>query len=400
MQAQPPKPTFDVDLQAMWRDPYPTFKEMRARAPIAYVPQLGGWALTKRDDIYHWEKEIDTFSSVQPQGLMSRLMGTNMMRKDGKDHSSERKVFFGAVSPKAVKEIWTERFGVLCDAVLDALEPFGAADLGAAFALPYAGACLCELTGLTNAKPTDMDAWSQALIEGISNYVGNAEVEARCKAAVAAIDAAIDARLPEVKRAPDQSLLSAMIHGGLPEESVRANIKLTISGGQNEPRKAIIGVIWALLTHPGQLEKIQAGEATFHQAFDEYCRWIAPIGMSPRRIARPVTIGDAQLNTDDRAFLFFGSANRDEAHFANGDAFDISRDTSKSIPFGAGPHFCAGAWASRAMIADVAVPRILARFKNLRLDPARPPQFGGWAFRGLLHLHAQWAPVTGSPVRR
>src|SRR5947208_14061550 len=40
------------------------------------------------------------------------------------------------------------------------------------------------------------------------------------------------------------------------------------------------------------------------------------------------------------------------------DRFDIRRDVSKSIAFGAGPHFCAGAWASRAMIADVALPTL------------------------------------------
>ena len=65
------------------------------------------------------------------------------------------------------------------------------------------------------------------------------------------IDAAITDMLPVVRKTPNHSLLSVMIHGGMPEENVRHNIKLTISGGQNEPRKAIAGCIWALLTHPG-----------------------------------------------------------------------------------------------------------------------------------------------------
>jgi cytochrome P450 len=69
--------------------------------------------------------------------------------------------------------------------------------------------------------------------------------------------------------------------------------------------------------------------------------------------------------------------------------FDIRRDTSKSIAFGAGPHFCAGAWASRAMIADVALPTIFSRLSNLRLVEPSDVRFGGWAFRGLGRL-----PVT------
>ena len=70
-------------------------------------------------------------------------------------------------------------------------------------------------------------------------------------------------------------------------------------------------------------------------------------------------------------FFMFGSANRDEACFADPDRFDITRDTQKSIAFGAGPHYCAGAFASRAMVADVALPGIFARLKGLRLDDAR-----------------------------
>ena len=70
-------------------------------------------------------------------------------------------------------------------------------------------------------------------------------------------------------------------------ESMRANIKLAISGGQNEPRKAIAGTIWALLTHPEQFALVRDGKAKWLQVFEEYARWISPIGMSPRRVAKP-----------------------------------------------------------------------------------------------------------------
>jgi cytochrome P450 len=89
-------------------------------------------------------------------------------------------------------------------------------------------------------------------------------------------------------------------------------------------------------------------------------------------------------------FFMFGSANLDEACFADPDRFDITRDTQKSIAFGAGPHYCAGAFASRAMVADVALPSIFARLKGLRLDDSEPVQIGGWAFRGLLNLPVTW----------
>jgi cytochrome P450 len=383
-------PHFPIDPQDFWRDPYPALAEMRREAPICFVPQLGSTLLTRRDDIFVSEKRVDVFSSDQPAGLMVKLMGHNMMRKDGEAHMAERSIFLPAVSPKAVRAHWREAFQRHADRILDALAPKGAADLVADFALPLSGECLKSVTGLTNIRYQEIDGWSQAMIEGIANYAGDPAVESRCHAATAGIDAAITDMLPVVRNTPNHSLLSVLIHGGMPEENVRHNIKLTISGGQNEPRKAIAGCIWALLTHPEQCVLVREGKVGWLAVFEEFARWISPIGMSPRRIAKAAAVNDVDFAPDDRVFLMFGSANRDEAHFERADAFDVTRDTAKSIAFGAGPHFCAGAAASRAMIADVALPSVFARLEGLRLDEAEPVRIGGWAFRGLFNLPVRW----------
>ena len=383
-------PHFPIDVQELWRDPYPALAAMRRETPISFVPQLGSTLLTRRDDIFVSEKRIDVFSSHQPAGLMVKLMGHNMMRKDGEAHMAERSIFFPAVSPKAVRAHWRAEFQAHADRILDELAPARCADLLEAFALPFSGECLKSVTGLTNIRFSEMDAWSQGMIDGIANYTGDPAVEARCHAATAGIDAAIDDMLPVVRKTPNHSLLSVMIHGGMPEENVRHNIKLTISGGQNEPRKAIAGTIWALLTHPDQFALVRAGKVEWLTVFEEFARWISPIGMSPRRVAKPATVNGVDFEPEDRVFLMFGSANRDEAHFAEPERFNVSRDTSKSIAFGAGPHFCAGAAASRAMIADVALPSVFARLKGLRLDAAEPVRIGGWAFRGLFNLPVVW----------
>ncbi len=383
-------PRFDVDVAAFWHDPYPALKQMRKEAPIAFVPQLGSTLLCSRDDIFVCEKRIDVFSSDQPGGLMNRLMGQNMMRKDGDAHMAERNIFFPAVSPRAVKSRWLAQFHAHADRIIDALDPAAPIDLVRDFALPFSAECLKSITGLTNMRFQDMNAWSQGMIDGIANYIGDPAVEARCHAATAGIDAAIDDMLPVVRKAPDHSLLSVMVEAGMPLESVRANIKLAISGGQNEPRDAIAGTVWALLTHPDQLALTREGRVPWPQAFEEYARWISPIGMSPRRIAKPWIIRDISFEPEERVFLMFGSANRDERHFGNADEFDLRRDAGKSVAFGAGPHFCAGAWASRAMIADVALPTVFSRLRNLRIVDDEPIRIGGWAFRGLLNLPVTW----------
>lgn len=389
-------PTYQIDVEAFWQDPYPDLARMRAETPIGFVPQLSATLLTKRDDIHTCEKNVAVFSSDQPGGLMNVLMGRNMMRCDGEEHRRQRFVYYPAVSPRAVKASWTERFVDLGRRTLDHLEALamdsgGYVDLVPAYATELSGEALKILTGLTNITFEQMDAWSQAMIDGVSNYVGDPEVEARCRRATASIDAAIDERLAQVITEPDSSLLSVMAQAGMAEQNVRANIKLTISGGQNEPRDAIAGAIWALLTHPDQLAAARTGEVAWVDVFEEYSRWISPIGMSPRRIAQPHTFGGVTFEEDDRVFLMFSSANRDEMHFERSNMFDIGRNTGPSLHFGAGPHFCAGAAASRSLIGEVALPMFFERFPDAALDPATEVKFGGWAFRGPLTMPVRLA---------
>ncbi len=375
-----PTPVFDIEPEQFLLDPYPTLARMRREAPICYVPQLAATLFTLRDDIFHCEKLIDVFSSHQPGGLMTELMGENMMRKDGDAHQLERKQSQPSFSPKTVKQTWMPLFEKAADDILDQLQANERCDLVTDFAMPLSAHALRHITGLLNLSVTQMDACSQAMIDGIANYSGDSDIEKRCREATALIDQSIDDMWNERTDANNYSMLQVLKEAGQPVDSIKANIKLAISGGQNEPRDAIAGASWALLTHPQQLESVLNGDFSWRQVFEEYARWISPIGMSPRRVAKAFEWNGAEFTPESRVFFMFSSANRDEACFDAPDVFDVSRNTAAAISFGAGPHFCAGAFASRALIAEVALPKLFKRFPTLELDG--DVVFAGWAFRG------------------
>ena len=69
------KPVFNIDISNFTSNPYPDLKEMRTLNPICFVPQVKATMICDRESIYECEKNIDVFSSVQPQGLMTILMG-------------------------------------------------------------------------------------------------------------------------------------------------------------------------------------------------------------------------------------------------------------------------------------------------------------------------------------
>ena len=370
---------FNINYSDFTNNPYPVFAELRNSAPISFVPELDAILLTKHSDIFICEKNISVFSSVQPDGLMTKLMGQNMMRKDGEDHKAERRTIFPTVSPKTTQKVWKQKFVDHTKSILESLSDQDLIDVVNEFAKPVSAQALKSVTGLTNMTWQEMDRVSQGMIDGCANYIRDSSVEKNCYDCTRSIDNHIQERM-EQGLGSDPSLLSVFASVNEKFETISANIKLAISGGQNEPRDAIAGTIATLLKNPQQLKKILDGEFNWLKAFEEYARWMSPIGMSPRRIAKDFSYKNFEFSENDRVFLMFGSANRDEDIFEKPNEFRLDRDVTQSISFGAGPHFCAGAWISKTLIAEVAIPMFFEKFPKTELQSE--VEYSGWAFRG------------------
>ena len=381
-------PIFELDINSFWKNPYPILKEMRKNNPICYVPQLKSTLFTKRNSIADNEKRIDVFSSNQPGGLMTTLMGENMMRKDGDMHIKERKSIRPTISPKTVKNVWKDEFIKNTELILKKMKDKNHGDIVKDFAMPVSAEALKTVTGLSNMDFREMDRVSQGMIDGIANIQGDKNIEENCNDCTKSIDQHISKIFPRLKRDPNKSLISVQYEAGLSETQNRANVKLAISGGQNEPRDAIAGTVWALLTHQDQLDLILNNKYSWLNAFEEYSRWMSPIGMSPRRITKDIIIENIQFEKDERIFFMFGSGNRDEEIFDNPEEYNITRKLNASLAFGAGPHFCAGAWISRCLIGEVALPLLFEYFPNIKLDfSSSEVSFVGWAFRGPIEVN-------------
>src|SRR5699024_11000127 len=131
----------------------------------------------------------------------------------------------------------------------------------------------------------NMRRWSIDFIAGTGNLLDDQEIWARCDTSRDEVDAVLDDLLPRLRERPDGSITSHLLEAGLPEESVRANVKLTISGGMNEPQHMISNMVWALSIHPEQRDLLLKGDVSWGNAFEETVRWQSPIGMVPREIA-------------------------------------------------------------------------------------------------------------------
>ncbi len=386
-----PIPSADwVTIPELYADPYPIYQRLRATAPIHWVPAVDRYLVIGYHACHTVELDQERFSADETGSLMKRAMGHSMLRKNDPEHDVERKAYGGVLRPKAIKQHWQAVFERNATTYLGRLRAAGpGADLVAEFAAPYAAENLRAVLGFHGATQEDMQRWSQTLIDGTGNYADDPDVWAAAERSSREVDEAIDEMLPHLRANPDASLLSQLSGMPMPLEALRANLKMTIGGGLNEPRDAIATTTWALLAHPDQLARVLAGDR-WSDAFEESIRWVAPISMYPRQATRDTELDGMLVPRGARLGVVVGAANRDPAVFPDSESYDIDRPRKPHLAFGGGNHFCAGAWVARASVVRVALPRLFAEFPGLRLDPARRAAVGGWVFRGVLSLPVLW----------
>jgi len=384
-----------VDVAQLVDDPYPTYQRLRAEAPVAYVPALRRYLVTTYPECLAIQRDEATFSAAEDKATSTMIaaMGRSMLRKDDPEHKTDRQPMNAVVSRRAVKTVWEPVFAHHADTHLRRLRALGpGADLFAEFAVPFAADNLTALLGLRDVEAATLANWSQTLIAGIGNVTGDPEVWRETARVRAEIDAAIDEAVSRLRRAPDGTIISALLHAPHPvsEESLRTNVRLAISGGMNEPSHVIASAVWCLTVCPDQLELVRAGEHTWGDVFEETIRLQSPVGMYPRRVTRDTELRGVRVPSGATVGVVIASANRDADQFAHPDRFDLTRGKTGHLAFGTGVHICLGNWAARSMVGDVALPVLYEALPGLRVTEAGSTPFRGWVFRGCTELPVWW----------
>jgi cytochrome P450 len=384
-----------VEPAVMMRDPYATYERLRSLGPVVHVPVMGKYLVTSFEACREVEEDQGTYSASVSGGgatLARALGGVPMLRKDDPEHAAERTAVNPTMRPKNIRSTWAPVFERNARTHLDVLRETGpeAADLNRDYAGPVAAQNLIDLLGLRGAAVAEMQRWSHAFIAGTGNLHDDEDIWQRCDAAQAEVDALLEDLIPYYRHHPDGSMTSALVNGGLSHESVASNVKLTISGGMNEPQHMITNIVWALSRHPDQRRQALENRTLWPTVFDETVRWLSPIGMYPRQTTRATVLAGTDLPEGAPIGVVVAAANRDPATFTHADAFDIARPRQSHLGFGSGVHLCVGHWAARISIGEIAVPLLYEALPGLRSDPSRAEQWDGWVFRGLTALPVTW----------
>jgi len=205
----------------------------------------------------------------------------------------------------------------------------------------------------------------------------------------------VESRTSEPRDDLLSDLIAARIDGErLDEANLYGFLMLLLPAGAETTFRVMGNCLFALLTHPRDLERVRRDPQLLAEAIEETLRWETSVTTISRVATRDAEIAGVKIPEGSIVNLLTGSANRDESRFEDPEHWNLDRPDKRHLAFGWGRHLCLGMHLARLELRT-GLSAILDRLPNLRLDPAAtPPRIRGVAFRGPDAL-----PVLFDPTR-
>ena len=255
-----------------------------------------------------------------------------------------------------------------------------------------------ELLGVPVEDRHTLRKWSSDSIEFVGALRTSAnpdELLRRAAASRAAMLRYAKALADEKRLQPSADFVSTLVAvqrsqgQGLNEEEVLAQAILLLGAGHETTTNLIANGLFALLTHPEQLEHLRAKPDLLPAAIEEFLRYDPPVQILGRATTTPVEMAGRFIPARQRLQLIIAAANRDPDRFVDPDRLIIDRPENDHLSFGFDRHLCIGAQLAR-LEAQIALAAILDRFPGLRLASDKIEYHPNMVFRALRALPVTW----------
>ena len=393
-------PTFDPFDPVFRTDPYPVYARLREENPV-HPSALGGLVVTRHADCLHVlrhpaassdERNSDLFRAMQEAGEVDEELvdARPFLFLDPPDHTRLRRLVTKAFTPRTIERL-RPRVQELVDDLLDARTGTGSIELVEDFAYLVPVQIISELLGVPPEDHERFKGWSRDLARGLDpDFILPPEVVEKRKQAIDAFSAYFLELIAERRRAPQDDLLSALVAAEdagdrLTERELLSTCTLLLVAGHETTVNLIANGTLALLRHPNELRRLRDDPSIARTAVEELLRFDPPVQLTARVALEDMEIGGQTLAKGTSAILLLGSANRDEAAFAEPDQLDIGRTDNHHLAFGFGTHFCLGAPLAR-LEGEVALTTLVRRFPDLALATDAPRYKENLVLRGLEEL--------------
>ena len=411
-------PLHEVDTfdDAFLQNPHPFYERLRKEAPVFRDPKNNIVYVSTYDLIREVNSKPRLFSNnfakqlragggteLDPEEIAIVSQGwsvaNTMLTADPPDHTRYRKLAMKAFTYKRVLQM-TDYVEELVNTLIDNLPQSGKLEFKSQFANQLPMFVIADALGVPRNMYNQFEAWSDAFVIQLGG-VSPKEVRLDAAKKVIEFQKYFVRVIDEKRKNPTEDVISDLVHANLSEEGDDRKMnyeellsifqQLLVAGNETTAHTLTAG-LYFLLTHPDQMEML-SNDATLVDGFvEETLRYLAPANNMWRVATQDTEIAGVPVKEDDLILLRYGSGNRDENKFPDGDRFDIHRENAKDhLAFGAGIHTCLGSQLARKELRT-AFPILLKRLKNIRLDPDNDQLvfLPSILLRGVVALHIEY----------
>lgn len=390
-----PLPVSDADPFApdVLVSPEPLHAALRDAGPVVHLSRYEVYAFARYPEVHAALTDWQRFESGAGVGLADFRHEkpwrppSLLLEADPPRHDAPRRVLSGLLSPPALRRLreqWSRTAEELIDQVLAKGAEFDAfTELARAFPLRvFPDAVGLGPDGRENLLPYGNMAFNafgpvNDLVKQDAPRMAelSAWVESRC-----ARDALAEGGF-------GRSIWEAADRGDLTHEQAPLVVRSLLTAGVDTTVHGLAAALYALATHPDQWRRLRERPHLAPVAFDEAVRWLSPVQTFFRTATTEVTTAGIRIPQGAKILMFLGAANRDPRRWNDPDRFDLTRDPSGHVGFGAGLHQCVGQHVAR-LEAEALLGTLARRIEHI--EPAGPPR------RHLNNTLRSWAAL---PVR-
>jgi cytochrome P450 len=175
---------------------------------------------------------------------------------------------------------------------------------------------------------------------------------------------------------PDEDILTAVSRGIRSGAfTLRAGIVMLhtfLSAGGESTTSLLGNAVRILADDPALQNQVRANPHLIPGFLEEVLRIESPFRCHLRSVPKDTVLGGSEIRAGATVLMSWGAGNRDPAIFEKPDEFMFGR-APRHFAFGRGIHFCIGAPLAR-LEARVVLAVLLAKSRDIRLDPNRPPK--------------------------
>jgi cytochrome P450 len=338
-------PSTDLDLFGLELAVAPEkLRELRELGPAVFVPAHGFWVLTRYDDVRAAALDWETYSSAQGVALLDEfnapVLGA-VVATDPPAHDAIRAVLSEQVSPRAIAAL-RQDVARAVDAIVDDVVRAGRFDGVSGLAQRIPLTIVGDLLGLPQEGREQLIPGADAINMSFGPFTPRMQELMPVFGSYLAWIESIFTRETLRPGTWGTAILDAVDDGRLDHHAGLLQMNAFLVAGFDTTANAVGALLRLFADQPEVWEALQADPSLVGPVFEETLRLWPPVKGFFRVTTREVQLGGVVVPTGARVLLHFAAANRDERHYEDPDAFQLTRNPTDHLSFGYGVHGCAG----------------------------------------------------------